>query len=212
MRFEQLRRYFSPAVVEHILGHGAEALDQPRIVDGTVLFADLVGYTAMSERLSADPTRLLYLLNRWLDEGAGACVAHKGTLDKFIGDAIMVIFGAPFHFPHEELAAVKCALQMVEAVRGIVTEAGEPMDITVGINSGPMLAGSVGSRRRLEYTVLGDTVNVAARLQGSAVPGQILCGPTTRARLEGSVRFADATEYTLKNRGPVLAYSVLGLV
>lgn len=205
MHFEQLRRYFSPAVVEHILGAGEHVVAQPQQVDATVLFADLVGYTKLSERLRDQPDRLLTLLNRWLDCGADAVIQHEGTLDKFIGDCVMAVFGAPFQRPNSELSAVQCALDMVRGVEEIAVETGEDLQITVGINSGAMLAGSVGSQRRLEYTVLGDTVNVASRLQNAAGPGEILLGPECAARVAGAVELEDAGTLTLKNHGPVRA-------
>jgi len=212
LRFEQLRRYFSPAVVEHLLVGDAQLVDKPRMVDATVLFADLVGYTALSEQLKDDPDALLDLLNRWLDAGARAAMMHTGTLDKFIGDCVMVIFGAPFAQEDEELLAVRCAMQMMVEIDRISEQIGKPLNITVGINSGAMLAGSVGSRRRLEYTVLGDTVNVAARLQAVAQPGEILVGSETQARLADKVRFEDAGHFPLKNLAPIHGYRVKGLM
>ncbi|MCA9624557.1 MAG: FHA domain-containing protein, partial [Myxococcales bacterium] len=160
-RFDQLRRYFSPDVVEHILSGNADVVDKPKMVHATVLFADLVGYTKLSERLAGEPERLSFLLNQWLDTGAQAVLDHGGTLDKFIGDCVMALFGAPFPQMHAELAAIRCALDMRDRIAAIAAQSGEDLKITVGINTGPMLAGSVGSKRRLEYTVLGDTVNVA---------------------------------------------------
>ncbi len=211
VRFEQLRRYFSPAVVEHLLAGGESFVDKPRMVDGTVLFADLVGYTALSRELAGEPERMFGLLNRWLDAGAHVAMAHGGTLDKFIGDCVMVIFGAPFPQQEPELMAVRCAVQMMRAIERVSQEVGRSLAITVGVNSGPMLAGSVGSRRRLEYTVLGDTVNVAARLQGAARPGEILVGAETHARVRHQVDFEDAGSFTPKNCNLVHAYRVMRL-
>jgi len=137
-------------------------------------------------------------------------LGHGGTLDKFIGDAVMAVFGAPFPAPEGELSAVRCAIEMQTAIAAVARETGEPLEITVGINSGELLAGSVGSKRRLEYTVLGDTVNVAARLQGKAQPGQILIGPTTAAAVWDHIEIADAGVLELKNHAPVAAFRVLG--
>lgn len=208
-RFAQLRRYFSPDVVEHILAGRRDLMDQPRNVHAAVLFADLVGYTKLSERLKDDPARLLSVLNRWLDAGAEAVLHHQGTLDKFIGDCVMAVFGAPFPHAHPELQAVRCALEMRETIARVSFELGEPLQITVGVNAGDMLAGSVGSKRRLEYTVLGDTVNVGSRLQGQAVPGEILVGPSVAEAVRGHVQLEEAGTRTLKNHGPVVAYRVL---
>jgi adenylate cyclase len=209
-RFEQLRRYFSPAVVEYIVDR-QHVMDVPQNVQATVLFADLVGYTALSERLTDQPARLLSLLNRWLDEGAQAVIAHEGTLDKFIGDCVMAVFGAPLPQADAAMRAVRCGLAMRQAIQRVSFEEGERLQITVGINSGSMLAGSIGSKRRLEYTVLGDAVNVGSRLQGKAEAGEILIGQATYEQLEGAVQVADAGIQVLKNHGPVQAYRVLSM-
>ncbi len=211
-RFEQLRRYFSPAVADLLAQGNIDVVDRPQNLHATVLFADLVGYTKLSERLRDDPERLLTLLNRWLDAGAQAVLGNGGTLDKFIGDAVMGVFGAPFPALNGELLAVRCALEMREAVARLSVELGESLSITVGINSGQLLAASVGSRRRLEYTVLGDTVNVAARLQGAAHPGEILVGPGTVQRVAALVHLEEAGELSLKNHAPVQAFRVLRLL
>jgi adenylate cyclase len=210
-RFERLRRYFSPAVVEHILKSQLDVLERPQNLDATVLFADLVGYTNLSERLRSEPERLMDLLNRWLDAGARAVIAQGGTLDKFIGDAVMAVFGAPLPVQSGELLAVRCAIEMRDSIADIAKDAAEELAITVGINSGSVLAGSVGSKRRLEYTVLGDTVNVASRLQGQAKAGEILVGKETAARLADLVELEDAGELELKNHRAVRAFRVIRL-
>jgi adenylate cyclase len=210
-RFEQLRRYFSPAVADHIVQGNSDVVERAQNLDATVLFADLVGYTSLSERLRDDPERLLGLLNRWLDAGAQAVLNNGGTLDKFIGDAVMGVFGAPFPAPDGELLAVRCALEMREAVARLSVELGERLAITVGINSGHLLAASVGSRRRLEYTVLGDTVNVASRLQSAAQPGEILLGPETTSRVAPRATVGASRSLALKNHAPVEAAPLLGL-
>lgn len=210
-RFEQLRRYFSPAVVEHILKSQLEVFERPQNLYVTVLFADLVGYTKLSERLREQPERLLELLNRWLDAGSRAVIGHGGTLDKFVGDSVMGVFGAPLPVAKGELLAVRCALEMIEGIAMISQEMGEHLEITVGINSGTVLAGSVGSRRRLEYTVLGDAVNIAARLQGQAAAGEILVGAAMAEKIREAVELGDAGELSLKGHESVQAYRVLGL-
>jgi len=209
-RFDQLRRYFSPDVVEHILSGHDDAVDKPKMVHATVLFADLVGYTKLSERLQDDPERLSWLLNEWLDAGAESVLEHGGTLDKFIGDCVMALFGAPFPQSQAEMLAIRCALDMRDRIATIAADCGEDLKITVGINTGPMLAGSVGAKRRLEYTVLGDTVNVASRLQGQAAPNEVLVGEVTARALDRDVLLEDAGVLQLKNHGPVRAFRVVG--
>jgi adenylate cyclase len=136
----------------------------------------------------------------WLDAGANAVLSQGGTLDKFIGDAVMAVFGAPLPLPNPALSAVRCALAMRAALEEISSRTNEPLAITIGINSGPVLAGSVGSARRLEYTVLGDTVNVAARLQSNAGTNEILISDSTREALGDSVEVERVGELALKNR------------
>lgn len=212
LRFEQLRRFFAPNVVEHLLKNPEAIGAAPQVVEASVLFADLSGYTRLSERLSNRLDTLVALLNRWLEAASRAVFAHAGTLDKFIGDAVMAVFGAPFPVANGPAQAVRAALEMREAIARISQETGEELAITVGVNTGPMLAGSVGSKKRLEFTVLGDTVNVAARLQGVAERGQILIGQATMAALGDEVEVALVGDIPVKNRRqPVKAYRVLGL-
>lgn len=207
-RFQRLRRYFSPAVVEHILAENEHIVEQPHICEATVVFADLVGYTKLSEQLKNDPQRLFSVLNQWLDAGAQAAIAHGGTLDKFIGDCVMIVFGAPYALADREVAALNCSRQMLAAIDRISTELGMDLQITVGINSGPVLAGSIGSRRRLEYTVLGDTVNIAARLQGLAQPNQILVGSSIAEHLAAATSFSPPMQFHLHNDRKLTAYAL----
>jgi adenylate cyclase len=211
VRFDQLRRFFSPAVAEHLL-RSPELELRPQVAMCTVMFADLSGYTALAERLLREPDRLLTMLNRWLDAGAHAVLNHGGTLDKFIGDAVMAVFGVPIETPDAELRAVGCALEMRASIEALAAELGEQLEITVGINTGPVVAGTVGTKRRLEYTVLGDTVNVAARLQGRAERGEIIVGPLTAAKIAQAVALQDVGLLEVKNHAPVQAYRVLGML
>jgi adenylate cyclase len=145
----------------------------PRRLEVTVLFSDIRGFTTISERLSAEA------LMDWLNEYTGAMadlvIAHGGMVDKFIGDAVMAIFGAPLprgseaEVATDAMRAVDCALAMGEALEALnarwATRGLPPIAIRIGINSGPVVAGSLGSSKRLEYTVIGDTVNTASRLE-----------------------------------------------
>jgi class 3 adenylate cyclase len=200
LQFEQLRRYFSPAVIQHLLAQDEGAILKPQQLHVTVLFADLTGYTAIAERMAGRADALFALLNRWLDAGARAVLGQGGTLDKFIGDAVMAVFGAPYPLPQAVQRAARCALEMRGALETIGLELGERLALTVGIHSGPVLAGSVGSQRRLEYTVLGDTVNVSARLQGLAKPGEILLSEDAAREIGNDAELVGVGPLQLKNR------------
>jgi len=160
-----LDKNVSPEVAAQLMRDGATLGGEERLV--TVVFADLRGFTPLSEQLP--PRELVGLLNRYLDVMSAAIEAHGGIIDKYIGDEIMALFGAPQARPDDADRAVQAALAMRAALADFNAElaaAGQPpLAFGVGINSGHVIAGNVGSARRLNYTVLGDGVNLAARLQ-----------------------------------------------
>jgi len=161
-----LSRYFSPNIVRE-LSAGSRALDRPAVQPAAVLFADMVGFTAISERLA--PDALVGLLREFLGRLARVAFDHGGTVDKYIGDAIMVNFGTPHSRTDDPVRALACAAAMIAEVGRWNAErakAGEaPIGIGVGVHYGEVVVGNIGDARRLEYTVLGDTVNVASRLE-----------------------------------------------
>jgi adenylate cyclase len=149
------------------------------------MFIDLAGFTGLSERLG---DRIIPLLSRYFDSVSAQIQNHNGTIDKFIGDAVMAFWGAPSPNPDHAVdccrAALACRCAMEEA--GLADDRGEPVGIRIGINSGDMLVGNIGSEVRLNYTVIGDAVNIASRLEGTnkAYGSTIIIGPETR-RLAG---------------------------
>ena len=161
-----LSRYFSPNILR-ALSTSSRALDQPAVQPVAVLFADIVGFTAISERLA--PNALVDLLREFHGRLAGTAFAHDGTVDKYIGDAIMVHFGTPYPQADDPVRALSCAAEMVVEIGRWNAErarAGEaPIRIGIGVHYGEVIVGNIGDARRLEYTVLGDTVNVASRLE-----------------------------------------------
>lgn len=190
-RFRQrLERYHSPAVVDQILKNSqskeAPGLQAKRC-EITVLFADISGFTRMSEGL--EPLQLAGILNRTFEALTEQIFVRGGTLDKYIGDAIMAFFGAPNPEPDHAQRAVEAAVAMQEVLKILNAERPEgfpELRMRIGINSGEAFAGDIGSEKRMDYTVMGATVNLASRLESSvAKPGMIVVGPATSSRLKG---------------------------
>jgi adenylate cyclase len=201
-RRERLQRYHSPAVVSRILQTGSEA-DAPFLAqdrDLTVMFSDIVGFTTMSEGMP--PQQIAVLLNSFFARMTDIIFEHDGTLDKFIGDAILAVFGAPLDQPDHPLRAVQCARAMRRALRAFNEEhAGPPLSVRMAVHSGIAMAGDIGSPRRRDYTVLGDVVNTASRIESSvAKPGQILITRQTYERLDGAVPARSLGMYSLRGR------------
>jgi adenylate cyclase len=182
-------RKFIPAdLVRSLLRQGIEAKPGGSIQELTVMFIDVAGFTGLSERMG---DRVVPLLSRYLDVASEVIVAHSGTIDKFIGDAVMAFWGAPTAEAEHALLCCRAALacrQGIEAA-GIRDDQGHPLQIRIGINSGRMLVGNVGSELRLNYTVIGDAVNVASRLEGANkhYETQILIGAETKHLVEGAM-------------------------
>lgn len=178
---EALSRYVSPVVAEKILSNLSQTRLNNQELDGSVLFCDIVGFTELSEDLP--PDEVATLLNLYL--GAIAEAAHRcyGTVDKFIGDSVMILFGVPEEEPLHAQQAIRCAWLIQALVRHINQQrrqiGDEPIKLRIAINSGLMLAGNIGIPDRMEYTVVGDTVNLASRLCCLAPADGIMLGETT---------------------------------
>jgi adenylate cyclase len=161
-----LSRYFSPNIVEELAASGGD-IDRTSVQPAAVLFADMVGFTAISERLP--PDELVALLREFHGRLAQVAFAHDGTVDKYIGDAIMVHFGTPRPKDDDPVRALACAGAMIDEIgrwNAKRAKTGEvAIGIGIGVHYGEVLVGNIGDARRLEYAVLGDTVNVASRLE-----------------------------------------------
>lgn len=161
-----LARYFSPNMVDELAAYDAP-FDAVRTQDVAVLFADIVGFTRMAE--NAPPERAIELLREFHGRMANAVFAHDGTVDKYIGDSIMATFGTPRGTGRDAANALACARAMLGSVAAWNAEraaGGEPpVRIGVGVHYGPVVLGDIGDERRLEFATIGDTVNVAARLE-----------------------------------------------
>lgn len=166
-------RYVTPEIVEMILAHPEGEWMKGSKVEATVLFADIRGFTSIAE--NKDPQAVLDLLNDYLTRVTDAVIKHGGHLNKFAGDEAMAVFGAPLADANHPEAAVKAALEIQKRIAEVNAKK-EPLHLGVGIgiNSGEVVAGNLGSSKRMEYTVIGDNVNVAARLTSLARGGEIL--------------------------------------
>ncbi|HSG40540.1 MAG TPA: adenylate/guanylate cyclase domain-containing protein [Thermoanaerobaculia bacterium] len=207
----RLERYHSPGVIEEVLRGGDDGMRRLQSAQATVLFADLVGFTAFAE--NSAPEAVADSIDAFLDLSVEAIFRAGGTLDKFIGDCVMAFFGAPVPQPDHAVRAVKAA---VEIQRGLTAwnarRAAEGLPgfkARVALNSGPVVVGDIGSARRVDYTVLGNTVNVAARLESVADPDEIVIGPETWRLLAGALPTEHLADFELKGlRQKIPAYRV----
>jgi adenylate cyclase len=207
----RLERYHSPGVIEEVLRRGDEGMRRLQSAEATVLFADLVGFTAFAE--NALPERVAESLDAFLDLAVEAIFRAGGTLDKFIGDCVMAFFGAPVAQDDHALRGVRAALEIQERLGAWnarrVAEGLPGFKARVALNSGPVVVGDIGSARRVDYTVLGNTVNVASRLEGIAPPDEIVIGPETHRLLAGVLPSVPLGEFQLKGlQQKILAYRV----
>ncbi len=173
-------RYFSPQVAKLILERGPDALVTTKR-EVTVLFADLSGFTRFSEIATAEET--VSTLTHYLDELVRVAHANDGTIDKFMGDEVMVLFGAPIATEDHASRAVKCARDMQVVVGLLNAERARrklpTLGLTIGVNSGECVVGHVGGEVRVQFSAIGDAVNVAKRIQGLAARGEIVIGERT---------------------------------
>jgi adenylate cyclase len=211
---QRLERYLSPAVVQQTMMAGT--LENGRLApqesEISILFADIVGFTALSERLS--PAEIAELLNSFFEEMLQEIFAANGTLDKFIGDCIMAFFGAPE--PQEDHAerALNVAKAMLERLANLNNDQvlSEPLQLRIAINSGKAIVGDVGSSQRVDYTVLGTTINLASRIQSVCLPGRCAISENTYNLLLPSQRLLldDIGEHRFKGiERPVRIYQTV---
>jgi len=197
---ERLQRYHSPAVVSRIV-YSNEASDAPTAEerDVTVMFCDLVGFTTMCEPMT--PVQAASLLNSFLTRMTDVVFEHEGTLDKFLGDALLAVFGAPFDQPDHPFQAVQAALGMRKALADLNLQLDQKLEMRIAISTGVALTGDIGSPRRREFTVLGDVVNTASRIENEvAKPGEIVISGETFARVKGRVKARPLAGKVLRGR------------
>jgi adenylate cyclase len=213
-KLEAQRRLFermvSPAVIEQLDPNSLQL--GGRRTNITALFADIRGFTTFSE--NQDPEQLVKILNRYLAAMADAVLAQEGTIDKFMGDAIMAWFNAPIPQPDHTLRAVKTALIIRESVENLYKElpAEAHLAFGVGIHFGEAVLGLIGTEKRLEYTAISDSVNTAKRIQENSGKNQILISKVTYERVKKLVNAIPHAEMSLKGKTqPLEVFEVLGL-
>ena len=201
------RQYMSPDVATALLADPAQAALGGSIVEVSALFADLRGFTTFSEQV--EPTEIVTMLNRYHGVAVPCILDNGGTVVQFVGDAILALFNAPARQPDHASRAVRAGLGLQTVVDEIA--AGRPgwPRFRVGINTGPALVGNIGSEALRGFNAMGDAVNVAARLQTLAQPGQVVVGDTTMRQLSSEVTGSSLGELLVKGRlQPVRAYVV----
>jgi adenylate cyclase len=185
---QALERFLSSSIVERILSDPGQVHLGGENQTATILFADIRGFTRMSEKMQ--PQEVVELLNEYFTLMTDLIFENGGTLDKYLGDGIMAVFGAPLAKPDDALRAAKTAVEMQQALARLNASweaRGQPSwKMGLGINTGPVTAGNIGSSKRMDYTVIGDSVNLSSRLCANAAGAQILISESTFQSLDGS--------------------------
>lgn len=207
------KRYVAPEIVNEILREGSESLELGgKLTDIAVLFVDIRGFTPMSEIL--DPPQVVAILNRYLELTSSCIIRHGGTLDKFIGDATMAIWGAPL--PQEDYIykAVLAALDMVQGSKALCAELeqqyGRTVGFGIGIHCGKAVVGNIGAAMRMDFTAIGDTVNTAARLESNAPGGSIYISRAVAEALKGRISVTSLGD-RIKLKGKADGFEILVL-
>jgi adenylate cyclase len=199
-----LERFHSKEEVEAMMIHVKQSGEVRSValevqeVEATVLFSDIVSFTPLSER--TPPKTLAELLNKYFQKMTEIVFANQGMVNKYIGDSVMAIFGANTPDSPGALEAVTAGLQMLAGMEDFYKEVDTKyhFKIRIGVNTGPVVAGMIGSMQKMEYTVLGDTVNVASRLEGQAEPNDIVLGELTKKYVKGKFPILEIGEIALK--------------
>ena len=208
-----MSRYMDPGLADQLLAAGGEILGG-RSVEATVLFSDVRGFTTLSETLG--PQGIVAVLNEYFTMMVDCITREAGMLDKFIGDAIMAVFGLPVAHSDDEDRAVKASISMLTELhqwnRGRI-DSGQPLiDIGVGLNTGTIVSGNIGSPKRMDYTVIGDGVNLASRLESACKQygAQLLISESTYKKLKGVYRSREIDRVIVKGKTkPVAVYEIL---
>jgi class 3 adenylate cyclase len=191
-------RYFSPDVAAMLLADPRQAELGGEIVDVTVLFADLGSYSTYAETRA--PSEVVTMLNRYFGIALPAILEEGGVPVQLAGDAVMAVFGAPKPQADHASRACRAALTILEGTEALAAGPDQGPRFHIGVNSGPALVGNIGSEEYRNFTAIGDTTNVAARLQGVAKPGEVVIGPQTAASLDGPFELSSLGPVNVKGR------------
>lgn len=205
-----LKMYVDESVINFMVGKESEtSLMENETVEATVAFVDLCGFTKISE--NEEPNVVVPLLNEYFDLMVREIIEQKGSVDKFIGDAVMAVFKGPDQVERAVRACIAIRDKM-NALPMYSEKSNFSPKVSIGLNSGEMVSGNIGSQslKRLDYTVIGDAVNIASRLQHAASPGQILILEKCSSGISGLFTFQKLGEITLKNKAK--SVSVLEVV
>jgi len=210
---DMFARYLSSEVVESLMEYPELVKPGGAKKTATIFFADIRGYTSFSE--TKDPEYIIGVLNEYFSQAVEIIVRHKGFIDKFIGDAIMAAWGVPMMSEEEDaIQAVSCALEIQELIRSedrtfFVGDASN-LKVGIGMHTGPLVAGNLGSAQRMDYSVIGDTVNVAARLEGVAGPGEVVITENTRDLVGDRFKLKEREPVSVKGKAkPIHIFNVL---
>ena len=194
--------YVSVHLLERIRAQHGEAGLPPLMREATVFFADIRGFTGLSERLS--PQQTVDVLNRYFQHVVDLIDVHQGYLNKFVGDAVMVVFNGPVDQPDHAERAVRCALELQHLVSELNAKEAFPevgsLEVGAGVSTGPMVCGNIGGSQQMEYTVIGDAVNLASRLTDLAPPGEVWISEQTRRSLPDGFELDDLPALLVKGK------------
>jgi class 3 adenylate cyclase len=207
-------RYLSREIVDEILKSPGGVELKGELRDISILVADLRGFTQMTEALG--PRQVLEIINRYLETMTDIIVSHRGTIDEFTGDGILVFFGAPQALPDHAARAVRCALDMQQAMAGLNRQLSKrslpELQMGIGINCGQLIVGNIGSEKRKKYGAVGSPINLAFRVEAQTTGGEVLVSPEVRSRFNGQLLVDETRESHLKGLDhPVTLFRVVGL-
>jgi class 3 adenylate cyclase/DNA-binding response OmpR family regulator len=203
----QFEQFVSPSVVEQVIETQEEVKLGGKRQEVSILFADIRGYTSWSETVA--PEVVVDMLNKYLNLASGVIMGWEGTLDKYFGDGLMAIFNAPVGQEDHVHRVADAALAVIRAAEAVNEQHGFQLYYSIGVTVGEAVVGYIGSERALNYTAIGDVVNIAKRLQEAAQPGQILISEEVVNRLGSRVQAKALGEITLKNRrSKIIAYEL----